>query len=194
MLGGLIIYAYQLSLNYGLEHYILNAPRVDIISQNKEGICSFAGYLAIFLISATFGSLIFNPHGLRNAVLMVTLFTLSCFAVFYSDTAVSRRIANAGYVIFVTTTCMWMIIMFDTVNLLAGRYWHVSFPQVLKSINRNQLFTFLIANVGTGAVNMNMDTLSQSDLNGFIIVAVYVMVVALTAIFLDIRLDSTIKI
>lgn len=35
---------YQYFLTYGgLEDYIQNAPRVDIISMNKEGIFSFAG-------------------------------------------------------------------------------------------------------------------------------------------------------
>ena len=34
---------YQVALYNGLQSWILDAPRVDILSANKEGICSFIG-------------------------------------------------------------------------------------------------------------------------------------------------------
>jgi phosphatidylinositol glycan class W len=41
---------YEAMLNFtNLTVYIITAPRDNIISQNREGICSFIGYLAIFL-------------------------------------------------------------------------------------------------------------------------------------------------
>jgi glucosaminylphosphatidylinositol acyltransferase len=41
---------YEILLDFtNLTAYIISAPRDNIISQNREGICSFAGYLAIFL-------------------------------------------------------------------------------------------------------------------------------------------------
>merc|ERR1719285_1413160 len=39
-LGVLIIMAYQYVLGQGLEDYILNAPRLDLFSANREGVCS----------------------------------------------------------------------------------------------------------------------------------------------------------
>ena len=36
-----------MSLFQGLQEWILEAPRVDLISANKEGICSFAGKINI---------------------------------------------------------------------------------------------------------------------------------------------------
>lgn len=45
----IIALAYDVLLSVtSLKEYILTAPRVDIFSQNKEGIFSFIGYLAIF--------------------------------------------------------------------------------------------------------------------------------------------------
>lgn len=52
--------AYQWVLCYGLQDWILNTPRVDLISANKEGICSFAGYLSIFLFGLECGITIFQ--------------------------------------------------------------------------------------------------------------------------------------
>lgn len=70
--------AYQLALYNGLQAWILDAPRVDILSANKEGICSFTGtcvfnkdmanswtggwigYVAIFLLGLDSGMIIFR--------------------------------------------------------------------------------------------------------------------------------------
>ncbi|KAF9123762.1 Glucosaminyl phosphatidylinositol (GlcN-PI) nositol acylation protein, partial [Mortierella sp. 14UC] len=56
LLGTGVALVYQYFLSYGgLEEYIQHAPRVDIVSMNKEGIFSFAGYLAIFLVGVDVG-------------------------------------------------------------------------------------------------------------------------------------------
>ena len=52
----LLCTAYQVALSlYGLEDYILEAPRIDLISMNKEGIFSVCGYFAIFAIGVQLG-------------------------------------------------------------------------------------------------------------------------------------------
>lgn len=56
VLAFFIASGYEFSLdNLGLAAWIITAPRVDVISQNKEGICSFIGYLAIFLFGKSTG-------------------------------------------------------------------------------------------------------------------------------------------
>lgn len=60
VLATMIAGGYQLALCQGLQNWILYAPRVDILSANKEGICSFAGYLSIFLFGLECGSIIFQ--------------------------------------------------------------------------------------------------------------------------------------
>lgn len=60
VLATIIAVGYQLALCLGLQSWILDAPRVDILSANKEGICSFAGYLSIFMFGLECGSIIFQ--------------------------------------------------------------------------------------------------------------------------------------
>lgn len=60
VLATVIAIGYQVALCQGLQVWILKAPRVDMISANKEGICSFAGYLSIFLFGLECGSTIFQ--------------------------------------------------------------------------------------------------------------------------------------
>lgn len=49
-----VIYEYLLD-KQGLAAYIIVAPRVNLIAQNKEGIFSFIGYLSIFLFGKATG-------------------------------------------------------------------------------------------------------------------------------------------
>ncbi|ORZ06220.1 GWT1-domain-containing protein [Absidia repens] len=60
-LGFMVLGTYQVLLwRYGLQTWVLQAPRVDLISANKEGIASFLGYLGIFLLGVDNGMLLFT--------------------------------------------------------------------------------------------------------------------------------------
>lgn len=52
---------HQVLLNKGLMDYIFSAPRVGIVSANKEGLVSLTGYLAIHLLGLSIGTLILPP-------------------------------------------------------------------------------------------------------------------------------------
>lgn len=60
VLATVIAVGYQVALCQGLQDWTLEAPRVDMISANKEGICSFAGYLSIFMFGLECGSTVFQ--------------------------------------------------------------------------------------------------------------------------------------
>lgn len=112
---------YELALNRTeLKAYILTAPRVDIISMNREGIFSFLGYLAIFLAGQDLGMFVLprkvNPRSdaragvQRNTLLMtmavwagiwVVLYNLSTSFSYGLGLTVSRRMANLPYVLWV---------------------------------------------------------------------------------------------
>ncbi|KAI0106005.1 GPI-anchored wall transfer protein 1 [Daldinia grandis] len=113
-----------------LKAFILIAPRTDIISMNKEGICSFFGYLAIFLAGQDTGMYVLprsiNPRsGTSNStqrttlVLTMAVWTsiwtiLYFFTTNYSYGAgldVSRRLANLPYVLWIAA--------FNSAQLLA---------------------------------------------------------------------------
>ncbi|KIJ92074.1 hypothetical protein K443DRAFT_685479 [Laccaria amethystina LaAM-08-1] len=62
LLGVLIVVGQQSALShFGLDAYILTAPRTSIISANKEGIVFLLGYLAIHLLGLSAGTLVLPP-------------------------------------------------------------------------------------------------------------------------------------
>ena len=56
----------QTLLYFGMQEYILHAPRTNFISANKEGICSIIGYLSIHYFAVFFGRLIFSSKVMRK--------------------------------------------------------------------------------------------------------------------------------
>ncbi|KAI5865731.1 GPI-anchored wall transfer protein 1 [Durotheca rogersii] len=111
---------YQVVLeSTGLKAFILTAPRTGLFSMNREGICSFSGYLAVFLAGQDTGMFVLprsiNPRsGTSNStqrttlLLTMTVWTsvwaaLYFFATDFSYGAgldVSRRLANLPYVLW----------------------------------------------------------------------------------------------
>lgn len=113
-----------------LKAFILTAPRTDLFSMNREGICSFFGYLAIFLAGQDTGMFVLprsiNPRsGTSNGSQRGTLLlTMTCwtsawaamyfFATHFSYGAgldVSRRLANLPYILWIAA--------FNSAQLLA---------------------------------------------------------------------------
>ncbi|KAI9806523.1 MAG: Glucosaminyl phosphatidylinositol (GlcN-PI) nositol acylation protein [Piccolia ochrophora] len=129
----LLLAAYQLTLSFTpLTSYILTAPRgPDLLSQNREGLCSLAGYLCIFLSGRSVGCAILpaspppSPRRGDNAAhrsLRRTLLTTHRVPFLLAQHALaaaalyallaspltrrfsltpSRRLANAPYVLWV---------------------------------------------------------------------------------------------
>ncbi|KAM5533211.1 hypothetical protein V8D89_013167 [Ganoderma adspersum] len=62
LLGLVVAISHQLALSTGkLAQFVEKAPRVDIVSANKEGLISMAGYLAIHLLGLSTGTLLLAP-------------------------------------------------------------------------------------------------------------------------------------
>lgn len=114
---------YELALDKtSLGAFILVAPRIDLLSKNREGVFSFIGYLAIFLAGQSLGSsaLPRQPPMPKSASKMTLIrqTTLGRLAVtsamwtalFYFSTSyygldlsVSRRLANLPYFLWVSS-------------------------------------------------------------------------------------------
>ncbi|KAI1827183.1 GPI-anchored wall transfer protein 1 [Xylaria intraflava] len=113
--------AYQVLLeSTPLKAFILTAPRTDLFSMNREGICSFVGYLAIFLTGQDMGMFIL-PRSIdpkasltnaaqRTALLIrmgawsagwTALYFLATNYTYGAGLDVSRRLANLPYIIWV---------------------------------------------------------------------------------------------
>lgn len=113
-----------------LKAYALTAPRVDLLSKNREGIFSFFGYLAIFLAGQDLGMYVLprriDPSNnvsavkQRNYLVMTMAVWAGVWAGLYFISTdynygfgwnVSRRLANLPYVLWV--------VAFNQVQMLA---------------------------------------------------------------------------
>lgn len=141
---------YQTLLEFTrLKAYILTAPRTDLLSQNREGLFSFWGYLAIFwagqalgfdVLSRNASQTLTTKSGLQQRKrLLIRLAAWSALwaFLFYVVTSykigfafqVSRRLANQPYVLWVsafncaqiTVFCLVETLFFPGVYMAADR-------------------------------------------------------------------------
>lgn len=129
---------YQVLLeSTGLKAYILTAPRVDLLSSNREGVFSFVGYLAIFLAGQHMGMYVLprsiNPRSRSSGAAQRTtlLLTLAAWcgtwsALFFLTTdynygaglSVSRRLANLPYILGVAALGSLQLLAYCMVETL----------------------------------------------------------------------------
>ena len=131
-----------------LKGYILTAPRVGLLSKNREGMFSFVGYLAIFLAGQAIGNDVlprrlngstgrYDAVGERRRVLVrlalwsVSWSILLMLSMNYKlgfGVRVSRRLANLPYVLWVAAFNCTQITAFCLIETLV-------FPTVHKATN-----------------------------------------------------------
>ncbi|KAH8803137.1 GWT1-domain-containing protein [Xylogone sp. PMI_703] len=106
---------YQIALEFtGLKAFILIGPRTNILTQNREGIFSFAGYLAIFLAGQGIGMSVL-PRNITSSssgveqrkqlmlklgtwsIIWILLYSVSTSYSYGLRLSVSRRLANLPY-------------------------------------------------------------------------------------------------
>ncbi|KAL9129971.1 MAG: hypothetical protein Q9217_001729 [Psora testacea] len=140
-----INFIYQILLDSThLKAYILSAPRVDLLSQNREGVFSFWGYLSIFLAGQAVGLDVLprvpetadasaSPYENRKHVIKrLVLWSISWYMLFRLSTGTrfgqriqpSRRLANTSYVEWTAWFNSAQILLYCTVEtfLFSGVY------------------------------------------------------------------------
>lgn len=212
---------YQVVLeSTGLQAYVLIGDRnkFGLLGMNKEGISSFAGYLAIFLSGMATGMYVLpsasataapNTVAPRNRLLK-TLVTWSvvwvCLFAYTSEywglgVTVSRRLANLPYFLWVAAfntvqlTSFYLIerFFFDGAKETApGGNYAFAVPRVLDVVNRNGLAVFLLANLLTGLVNVSVNTLEVGRMGAMTVLVGYLFVLVAVALGLDYK-DLSIK-
>ena len=146
ILGGI----YQLVLNFtDLTAFILTAARTDLLRQNREGLFSFFGYLAIFLAgqAAGFdilprrsdsGSSIASAYTQRRRLLTrlaltsifwATIFFVTTSSKYGLNLRVSRRLANFPYISWVAAFNCTQLTLFCAIET-----WN--FPKVYKALDQ----------------------------------------------------------
>ena len=132
-----------------LEAYILTAPRTSLLSQNREGVFSFWGYLAIFLAGQALGFDVLphspsqnlasesGPQQRKRLLTRLVAWSAVWGFLYYSLTSynigiafqVSRRLANLPYVLWIsafncaqtTVFCLVETLFFPGVYMAADR-------------------------------------------------------------------------
>eukprot|EP01130_Rhizamoeba_saxonica_P013853 TRINITY_DN5960_c0_g1_i1.p1 TRINITY_DN5960_c0_g1~~TRINITY_DN5960_c0_g1_i1.p1 ORF type:complete len:444 (-),score=55.71 TRINITY_DN5960_c0_g1_i1:6-1337(-) len=172
---GLIIF-YQLLLSNGLENYILHAERVNLVSQNKEGIFGVFGFTSIYLIGTHIGSVLHKKKSKQEWIqfwcALIFIVALCSILALYLEFGIgiqpSRRLVNITYVLISITVNLQPLII-----LMALDMFGVSGNSgiVIDTVSSNQLFVFMLANVLTGIINVLDDPLNMSVFksNGVII-------------------------
>eukprot|EP01133_Synstelium_polycarpum_P011571 gene11571-13504_t len=200
VVGISLICGYQVILSkFGLAEYILEAPRVSLISANKEGIASLAGYLSIYLIGTKLGTTIFN--GNRTTVgqwrryaltLMGTALVLYSLLYFVEEhiQPISRRMTNLGYVLAILTLNIFNFGVNLLVSLITASHLYPS--AITEGINRNQLFIFLLANVCTGIVNLSMKTIYATPETSIGVIGTYTLFLCTVGVVMN-RMNITLK-
>ncbi|KAJ3191712.1 Glucosaminyl phosphatidylinositol (GlcN-PI) nositol acylation protein [Irineochytrium annulatum] len=223
---------YEAALQFGGADYILTAEREgSLFALNREGICSFYGYWAIFLFAAHIGADILakTPSSkgstltsgkaaiggaksggrgsaagavgkpasdIVRSLFIYLLVTASVFAVAYEGfgAQISRRMANLTYSTWVVSSSLVFLLGCLLIDLAVTgmRSESPRVPILFESVNRNQLATFLLANLMTGVVNLSMDTINANLVMSFTILAGHMAVIQGVAVMWH-RMGITIK-
>ncbi|OLL27141.1 GPI-anchored wall transfer protein 1 [Neolecta irregularis DAH-3] len=205
LLSLIIVSSYQFFLeNRGLKAYILTAPRENLLSQNREGIFSFIGYLSIFLAGMDIGRYILPrkpelPYFLffskRSSERVKVFLMLALWATFWTSAylfstnyfalTVSRRMANLPYVLWICAYNVGYLLIYFMIEILFFKKEedHVDcVPSVLHSINYNGLPTFLAANTLTGIINITINTLAIKTIPAFLLLTAYILTLSLLSV------------
>jgi glucosaminylphosphatidylinositol acyltransferase len=161
--------SYQVALEAtSLKAFILVAPRVDLFSMNREGIFSFIGYLAIFLVGQDTGMYVLpraltrsgsNGTAQRNTLLLTmtvwssvwtALYLLSTQYKYGLGLDVSRRLANLPYVLFVASFNSIQLLAFCLIDTL----FFPAFYNAQESKTEKEAYTFATSRV-LRALNRN---------------------------------------
>lgn len=178
--------------------WIISAPRLSFVSANKEGLSSFVGYMAIYLFGLDSGGLVLS----RKPRPILLLLLISCiiymsgffFSNSYLNLRVSRRLANAPYIMWIAahnTTFLFMLAMVDRTlggsgGLRVHEAGHAPTSRIcllLEKLNAHGLYAFLGANLLTGGINLLMgDAMMTTDTPaGLAIMISYALVISLSS-------------
>jgi phosphatidylinositol glycan class W len=156
IVGVLILAFYQYLLEgMGVAKYILEAPRVDFFSQNREGILSCIGYLALYLFGQKIGSYLLHAQRTKFQWWRVVGYTTAgglllwgaaAGMTYFLDMQASRRMVNMPYVLYTLACNLFIISAFIAVDLLMISTLNPLFDAVATKRN-SQLVIFTIVRI-----------------------------------------------
>ncbi|KAL8275291.1 hypothetical protein Esti_000740 [Eimeria stiedai] len=171
-----IFAGYQAVISFfDLEEWMMEGPRTNFFSANREGILGSFGFLCVFLMAVSLGHFFVTHAPLNEATksehLSFTFLGIGLMLQEWFGLLPRRRFVNLSWVAFVTGIEVFAVAASTTTDALAAR---VSPQWSLRGTNENQLIIFLIANVCVGIVNMSLRCLLQPAVAVWAILTAYV--------------------
>ena len=167
--GMSVLLVHQAALSGGLAAFVEHAPRLSLISANKEGLASLAGYIGLWLLADGTSGMLLRPRASLTdwwfslARLWTASLALGVCTVATEVTlgqASSRRLCNLPYALWTLA----MVLLCLSACLLTSLVRPAdSTPPLLAAISSRPLTIFLVANLLTGAVNLSMPTMDMAD-------------------------------
>ncbi|TDH72124.1 hypothetical protein CCR75_004555 [Bremia lactucae] len=146
--------------------YILESPRNSLLSQNREGILSLAGYTSLYLVSIYTGQCIFGaiePNTFKSHRNM-------------------RWLLNISYMLWVMAQSLSLIALYSGIQIVCML---PRMPLLCRGVNNNQLFVFIVANLMTGAINLSMHTINSSPEVSCGVLLTYMLLISVVATMLQ---------
>ncbi|XP_069681308.1 uncharacterized protein [Periplaneta americana] len=216
MVSVIILGIHQFLLSSGLQDWVLsNVPRENFLTANREGIISSLGYVALYFAGIWLGRMLrVNSSSFRSNLMLIGKLIVFSFALWLFTSlcelwfGVSRRLANAGYIIWIlafSITVLAILMSIELITLMLNkitktslnlknhrshefRNVHINYvPLILEAINYNGLLFFLIANLLTGLVNICVHTLMMGVLHSACIICVYCIILCASAVLLYLK-------
>merc|ERR550519_411853 len=234
---------YEGILTFWLGNWIMSEiPRTDLITANREGLCSCLGYLAIYMAGVAWGREILTTRGSMAELLVVTRLLVLWTGIMWLSPAYSttfflppsRRMANYTFFTWIVAYNLTLLSLFLLLDLLIMFVGEVKLgtapdssrssritrakprqgqdqnnirkppkktkeipleenptpsyectlyrcPTIYEAIDYNGLVFFLLANLGTGAVNLSVATIHTPELPALAILAAYLVTLCLVA-------------
>ncbi|CAF1342774.1 unnamed protein product [Adineta steineri] len=161
--------------NYLIE---VNNLRIGFIDANREGIFSLGGYVCLYLIGIFFGRLIINYERNQQFLQMTIKFSIAMIILCGISYNTSRKLCNFGYISSTTGLACLIIASYSIILWLLIRKGYSTESTLLKYVNQKGFDMFLLANVLTGIINLNLNTIDTSNSVALCIIIIYMFVLS----------------
>lgn len=197
--GALLLFVHEVLLQLILARFVIsNVKRDSFVTANREGIVSSLGYAGLYFLCVAFGHFVKtksqvgrDKRALFGEMCKISAVLLWATFVLEKNFGVSRRLANAGYCMWVLFIAVLMTSLFQLFEIALSVIYrggkaasYIEVPVIFDAINYNGLAFFLIANMLTGCVKMAFDTLRISTFYSLVILVCYMFLNCVIVLYL----------
>jgi len=170
---------------FQFDNYLIesNNLRMNFLDANREGIFSLSGYACLYLIGIYLGRLVINYERDYRFKQMSVKFSIAMIILCGISYNSSRKLCNFGYISSTTGIACMCIACFSIIQWLLLRKGYSTESILLKNVNQKGLDMFLLANVLTGVINLNINTIDTSDFISLLIILIYMFIITAFAYF-----------